>query len=160
MSLNIGFRRRIKYSMNIPDNHHVMRHVPFRSLIKDEDGNAKGGFFPQAFELREGETGLSVNWLEYFNGTYDENKESSVRMFRKTRKIGKKSAFATGNVKKLRDTCAEKGYSKVLVILDEDEDNKSHSLIIRLPQDDQTLFESLATDVFSDYLADSDIRYV
>ena len=78
--------------MDLPDGDHVMRHVPFARLRKDEDGNIVG-FLPDAFALRPDEKELSVNWLEHFRGTHKKNIHSSVEIFRKTRDVGGKSAF-------------------------------------------------------------------
>jgi hypothetical protein len=52
---------------NIDLGHHVIRHIPWNRLMKDEQGQIVG-CFPQAFYARDGETYLSVNWLEYFSG--------------------------------------------------------------------------------------------
>jgi len=144
--------------MYIPDKDHVMRHVSYKRLLKDEDGNAIGGFLPQAFELKEGEKGLSVNWLEYFGDTYQENIEASARKFRDTRDVRKSSAFGIGIVKNIQDVCAKHGANKVRVVLDEEDDNKSHSIIIRLPRNDLDLLQSLAVTSFTDCVFDSEIQ--
>lgn len=144
--------------MYLPDTDHVMRHVPNKKLLRDEDGTAIGGFLPQAFELREGESGLSVNWLEYFKGDYQENIEASVRKFRDTRSVGKTSAFGISSVNNIQTICSEHGADKVRVLLDEIDDNKSHSIIIRLPPDNMDLMESLAVSAFVDCVFDSEIE--
>ena len=144
--------------MDIPDEDHVMRHVSYKRLLKDENGNAIGGFLPEAFELKEGERGLSVNWMEYFKGTYQENIVASIQKFRDTRDIKKSSAFGIGNVRKIRDICADFGADKVRVVLDEEANNKSHSIIIRLPRDNMSLLESLAVNSFVECLFDSEVQ--
>lgn len=145
--------------MYLPDDDHVMRHVPYKKLLKDEDGTPIGGFLPQAFELREDENGLSVNWLEYFECTHQDNIEASVQKFRDTRSIGKTSAFGISSVGRIQDVCADHNEDKVRVLLDEIEENKSHSIIIRLPRDNMDLFESLAVSSFTDCVFDSAIKY-
>ena len=55
---------------NLPDEHHVMRYVPWTRLRKDEDDNVLG-FLGDAFKLKPNEDHLSVNWLEYFDGDRD-----------------------------------------------------------------------------------------
>lgn len=45
---------------DLPDTDHVVRYVKSRDLL--EDGNLNCS----AFQLRPGESGLSVNWIEYF----------------------------------------------------------------------------------------------
>lgn len=144
--------------MDIPDEDHVMRHVSYKRLLKDEDGQPIGGFFPQAFQLKEGEKGLSVNWLEYFKGTHNENIETSVQKFRATRDIRKSSAFGISVTKQIINVCANHGADKVRVVLDEMDDNKSHSLIIRLPENDLDLLQSLAVNSFVECVFDSEIK--
>jgi len=144
--------------MYIPDNDHVMRHVSYKRLLKDDDGSPIGGFFPEAFELKEEEKGLSVNWLEYFKGTHQENIESSVRKFRETRDVKKSSGFGIALVKKIQSICSEHGADKVRVVLDEEDNNKSHSSIIRLPRDNLDLLQSLAVSCFVDCVFDSEFK--
>lgn len=143
--------------MYLPDDNHVMRHAPYKKLLKDEDGNAIGGFFPEAFELRENENGLSVNWLEYFAGTHQENIEASVRKFREIRSIGKTSAFGISSVDDIQKISSEYGANKVRVVLEEEDDNMSHSVIIRLPRDNIGLRQALAVSAFVGCVFDSDI---
>jgi hypothetical protein len=52
---------------NLPDEDHVVRYVPWGRLRRDEDENVLG-FLPQAFQLRQEEDYLSVNWLQYYDG--------------------------------------------------------------------------------------------
>ncbi|MBI3186345.1 MAG: hypothetical protein HYZ31_00585 [Gammaproteobacteria bacterium] len=135
--------------MYLPDDNHVMRFVPYKKLMLDEHENIIG-FLPQAFELRPEERGLSVNWLEYFKGSDQFNVQSSISVFRKTRKVGAKSAFGIGNVKNIQDTCASCGARKVRIVHEPViPDNESHSIIIRLPQDDLLLLAALAEDAFT-----------
>ncbi len=140
--------------MNLPDEDHVMRHVSFKRLMKDENGNPIG-FLPEAFKLKEKEKGLSVNWLEYFKGSHQLKIEASVNKFRETRDIKKSSAFGIAVVKIVQDVCDKLGATKVRIVLDEQSDNKSHSIIIRLPKDDLALCESLAVTAFIDCVYDS-----
>lgn len=143
--------------MYLPDEDHVMRHVSNKRLLRDENGNAIGGFLPQAFELRDEEDGLSVNWLEYFNGSHQQNIEASIQTFRTTRRIGKTSAFGISAVKKIQDVCAEHGANKVRVVSRPSKKNKSHSTIIRIPRDNLDLSQSLAVNAFTVCIFDSDI---
>lgn len=145
--------------MYLPDEDRVMRHVSSKRLFRDEDGNATGGFLPQAFALREEENGLSVNWLEYFNGTHQQNIVASVRKFRKVRDIRKSSAFGISIVKTIQDVCADHDANKVRVVSSPSAKNKSHSTIIRIPRDNMELFESLAVDAFTVCVFDSDVKY-
>lgn len=58
-----------KKGWKLPDGDHIMRHIPWSKLRKDENDNVLG-FLPQAFQLRPQENSLSVNWLEFFDGNH------------------------------------------------------------------------------------------
>lgn len=151
--------------MYIVDDNHVMRHVPHKKLLRDEDGNAIGGFYPEAFKLRPAtklrpaEKNLSVNWLEYFKGGFQENIISSVQKFRDTRGIAKNSkcGYGTALVKKIQDVCAENAAIKVRVLLDESNNNKSHSGITHLPRDNDALYAALAAIAFENCVLNSEV---
>ena len=142
--------------MYLPDQDHVMRHISYSRLEKDEDGNPIG-ILPQAFELKEEEKGISVNWLEYFGGTPQDNVLASVKTFRDTRKIGSKSGYGVGSVDNIQNTCNQHGARKVRILLDEEENNKSHSIIIRLPRDNLEIRQALAVEVFHELYLEKDI---
>ena len=144
--------------MDIPDHHHVVRHVPFQKLLKDENGNvadsngAAYGILPQAFELREiDEKKLSVNWVEFFKKTtYPENLDACIQEIRRTREITKRSGFGVGLVSKIKSVCHSSGFTKVKIVHDPTRGNKSHTSIIRLPMNDSGLMQSLAYDAFTE----------
>lgn len=51
----------------LPDEHHVMRYVPWGRLRRDgDDDSIVLGFLPQAFQLRPDEEYLSVTWVEFY----------------------------------------------------------------------------------------------
>src|SRR5215216_3191402 len=95
---------------NLPDEDHIIRYVPWQRLRRDQDDNVIG-FLPHAFELREGEEYLSVNWLEFYEGSKDEQFRLSIWTIRDRfeKPLGKRSAFAIGNVGKVRQTCRAAG---------------------------------------------------
>jgi hypothetical protein len=140
---------------------HVCRYVPYKKLLRDDEDNPVG-ILPQAFEIREiDKKALSVNWLEYFGDNHADNIVKTIKSFRLSWK-GKtdNSAFGIGNVGMLEDTCAEQKHSKVRVLYDEKKGsakNKSHAQIIRLPINDQMVMQSLASDVFTELVANKDI---
>jgi hypothetical protein len=144
---------------NLPDDHHVMRFVPWNRLLRDDVDNVIG-FLPQAFALRPGEESLSVNWLEYFGGDRITNIRDSVLKFRGTYKVGKKSAFGIANVKKIGDTCSATAGVKVRVVYEPSRKNPAHSGIRRLPRDDLTLLDALAVDAFSELVKNSDVKSI
>jgi hypothetical protein len=135
---------------------HVARHAPYKKILRDEHDNPVG-LLPQAFEMREIDNGaLSVNWLEFFDETHENNIIKMIKDFRRFRKmkgfpVGLKSAFGIGNVERLQDVCAEKQHPKVRVEYEEKKSKKhnaSHARIIRLPLNDSVIMESLASNVF------------
>jgi len=142
---------------NLPDDHHVMRHVPWGRLRRDDADNVIG-FLSQAFALKPDEESLSVNWLEYFGGDRKTNIRYSVLEFRRTYKVGKKSAFGIANVKQIKDTCSATAGVRVRVVYEPSRKNPAHSGIRRLPRDDLTLLDALAVDAFSELVKNSDVQ--
>lgn len=152
----------ISKGSNLPDDDHVMRYASWSKLRKDENDNVLG-FFSEAFKLREGESSLSLNWLEYFKGTRDEKIRQSVEMFRRVREVGKKSAFGVANVKHIKEVCAANGASRVRVVYEPEAAkdgkpaNPAHSGIRHLPRDDMGLLEALASEAFADLVRNSEV---
>lgn len=107
--------------------HHIFRYI----------GGARidGDFIdPAAFRRRKKvdgklEEGLSVNWVEYFQtGTPKEAVLPLCAIFaKKGRKVGATSKFALLNVREATEAAAK--YAAVSIVLDDQEDDPSHSLI-------------------------------
>lgn len=135
----------MKAQSNLPDDHHVMRYVPWTRLRRDGEDNVLG-FLPQAFQRRD-EEALSVNWLEWFEGERAAQITASVMMFRRSIDVGTKSAFGVGNVGKIKDVCRGCG-ANVRIVYEPTDDNPAHAGVRRLPRDDLPLLEALATDAF------------
>lgn len=149
--------------MFLPKGDHISRYVPYKKLLRDVGDNPVG-ILPQAFEMREerGEKALSVNWLEYFCGTHEDNIVQTIKSFRLSRdgEIGASSAFGIGNVGVLEDTCEKHRHTKVRVLYDKKKvsrNNESHARIIRLPINDMVIMQSLAADVFTTLVANKSI---
>jgi hypothetical protein len=139
---------------NLPDQDRVMRHVPWKKLRRDGDDNVLG-FLPTAFELRPDEDSLSVNWIEYFPDPATRVRDCIWAM-RRARKAGGQSAFAIGNVGKIKDTCLKQGY-RVRIVHEPNDNEPAHSAIRRLPRDDLTLLAALADDAFVEMVRNTDI---
>jgi hypothetical protein len=139
---------------NLPDEDHVMRYVPWGKLRRDEDDSVLG-FLPQAFQLRPEEEVLSVGWIEFFADPATRVQES-VWALRRARQAGGKSAFAIGNVGKIKGTCRVHG-TKVRILHEPTDDEPAHAGIRRLPWDDLILLTALAEDAFSEMIKNSDI---
>lgn len=141
--------------MNLPDVDHVARHVPSKKLRRD--GNDKVlGFLPQAFELRSGEQSLSVNWLEYYQGTQKDQLKEMAKALRDRRTIGKRDAFGISNVGKLKSVCFDGG-STVRVVYAPNKAIPDHCEIRYLPREDLALLAAVAEDAFSNLVRNIDI---
>lgn len=140
---------------------HVSRYAPYKKLIHDDHGTPIA-LSPLAFEMREIDKGkLSVNWLEYFKKTHQENIESAVKDFRNTRMraLSNSCAFGIGNVGELKRVCADHNANKVRVFHNgkKGRKNESHATIIRLPENDDTIMQQLAAEVFKNFVLNSNI---
>lgn len=145
----------VNKGQQLPDDHHVMRFVPWNRLRKDEDDNVLG-FLPQAFQLRDGEDALSVNWLEHFDGDRQQQVNKSVHAFRNSVQVGKKSAFGIARVKTVKDTCRASDVS-VRIVFAPSHSNSAHSLIKHLPRDDLQLLDDLAADAFTELVHNNSV---
>lgn len=111
---------------DLDHSHHFFRHI--------KKSWTDGDFIePAAFRLREEngqfEQGLSVNWLEYFNQSTPQDAIAPLRdiLIRKGRTVGGQSKFALLNVGAAQDTAAK--YIPVAIVLDEEPNDPSHSLV-------------------------------
>ena len=146
---------KIKTGAKLPDQDHVIRHVPWARLRKDEDDNILG-FLPQAFALRPIEDSISVNWLEYFDGDHATRTKKAIQGLRITKPIGGKSAFGIGNVGNIKEICKKNG-ALVRIVYAPTNGNPPHSAIRHLPRDDLSLLKALVTDAFCEFVLNADI---
>lgn len=120
----------------LPHDNHVVRYVKQRMIHDFEKAEVDG----QAFCLREGEKGLSVNCLEAFEG---DKKLQLSNVGRKIRlKISKKAGFAELQVGEVRQIKSEKLEALQLDVVSDPsdaengyEEDPSHALIIGLPEE-------------------------
>ena len=146
---------KINRGMTIPDLNHVMRHVPWSKLHKDENDNVLG-ILPQAFALRNGEDDLSVNWVEHYGGYLDEQIVKTVQDIRVAVKVGPKSAFGVSTVLAVKEACKNTTKS-IKVVYWPNSKNPSHALIRHLPAEDIALFDALSKEAFSRLVHNSNI---
>ena len=114
----------------LPDADNVVRHVGGSKL--DENGKVTRS----AFRLDEGETALSVSWLEYFQVGTKEEQLVKVRQCIE-RKLGRNSRFAELNVgatKECVNSQASKHHCTIGFNHDPTDVNLSHAIIIGLPR--------------------------
>jgi hypothetical protein len=135
---------------NISDDDHVVRHVPWGRLRRDEDDNVLG-FLPQAFERRPDEDALSVGWMEYHEDPATRTRDTILEI-RKARTVGGKSAFGIARVGRVKEVCLSAGNVKVRVVHEPLDNWPSHSGIRLLPREDFDLLEALADDAFSEMI--------
>ena len=146
----------MKKGSPLPEEHHVMRHVPWTRLRRDADDNVIG-ILQQAFELREGETALSVNWIEHHAAAGIDPETASIETFRRTLDVRRRSAFGIGNVRKIADVTDEGGYS-LRTTYSPTTNNQSHSSIKGRPLEDIIAREKLATRVFGRFIRNADVE--
>ena len=130
----------------LPDTDNVVRHVG-RSKF-DEYGKVTRG----AFYLNEGETALSVSWLEYFQ--VDTKDEQLVQVRQKIgRKLGRESRFAelnVGTTKECVNSQANQHKRTIAFSHDPTDKNPSHSIITGMPTR-----ESSTSRIVAKLIADS-----
>lgn len=146
---------------DLPDSDHVVRHVPWGRLLRDEDDNVVG-VLGEAFAPRPADnSALSVNWLEFYDGDWKTRLDTTVNAFRANRKldgkkVGLQSAFAIGNVAKIKSICGVSSRG-VRIVFAPSRNNPSHSVIRNIPPDDMTLLDTLATEGLVALVRNSDI---
>jgi hypothetical protein len=133
-------------------SHHFFRHIK-KSWMDN------GFIEPAAFRLRnEGgqfERGLSVNWLEYFKTPTPQDAIVPLRnIFAiKGRNVGGESRFALLNVGAAKDIAAQ--YTAILIVLDEEDNDPSHSLVKGYEAYNDQVAEELAKVIIATYPAKS-----
>jgi hypothetical protein len=134
--------------------HHFFRHIK-QSWID-------GDFIePTAFRLRflesgdKLEDGLSVNWVEYFKKATPQEAVAPLleTLIKKGRKVGGESKFALLNVGTAKNAAAM--YTTVTVVLAEEENDLSHSLVKGYEAYNDQVAEELAKVVIASYPAKS-----
>ena len=153
--------RAIKKGNPLDDEDHVVRHVPYQRLARNSDDTAVG-ILAAALEVRPQDNHqLSVNWIEFYNGTHKDRIAATVRAFRASRavegsKVGQKSGFAVAKVGKVKQIGTDSD-RRLRVVFSPSKGNPSHSLIHPLHAEDTTLLETLANEAFTELVINSDI---
>lgn len=145
----------MKKGQQLLDEHNVMRLVPSQRLRRDGDDNILG-FLPQAFQLRPQEQGLSVNWLEHFDGDHSTQVASCIKAIRIHLDVRKKSAFGIANVRKVKEICNTKSRT-IRIVYAPSDGNESHTVIQKLPADDMELLDALAIEAFTELVLNTDV---
>ncbi len=135
--------------VKVPNDSHVMRYVRKRQLRRDEHGNLLG-ILPQALELRDGETYLSVTWLEHFDPQYEQGLIRAAEAIRRQLNVKGNDGFSTTEVGGFCEIC--EGFEKKVRVLHEpiNPENTGHVAIRKFPRDNLELLDLLASDAFVD----------
>lgn len=142
----------------IPDPQHVMRFVPKKYLIPDEDGHLTGGIRPDAFQLKPKDEGhLSVTWLEYFAGDHAAQRVAAVKATRASLTVKPRDGFALGQVGPIKARCASRRHD-IRVVHAPVDGNKAHAEVLHLPENETILLEDLATGEWSTLLLNSEVE--
>ncbi len=147
--------KKIGKGQKLPATDHVARHVPWQRLRRDEDDNVLG-VLPEAFRLRSGELGMSVNWLEHYPGDHQARLAAVIGSLRVNLNIRPKSAFAIANVGTLENCCKQSG-SSVRIVYAPTKEIPCHALVRDMNHDDLGLLDLLADDVFTEFVQNKDI---
>lgn len=132
----------------IPDEDDVVRHVPYRKIIFDENQNIVG-IFPEAYALRKDEQHLSVSWLDIHEGTKPEKLKHVLSGLKASKGIGNKSALTIGNVSTIKGIAHNSSTIKLRFTYAPNGADKAHSLIHNINNDDLSLLSALATEGFA-----------
>lgn len=122
---------------SLDDEHNTIRYIKPSSF---EDGVIDGSGFP----LRQGEKGISVNWLEFFEGSKEEQIQEIRQFKNRTMTLRKTGCFAELNVGQTRQYLAEEILEISFVedpieASENHEADPSHSLICGVPSEPDEL---------------------
>ena len=136
---------------DLEPSHHIFRHVGGASI--DGDFIDPAAFRRKRKEHGQIEEGLSVNWVEYFHKPTAQEAIPSLRdvFDKKGCKVGSKSKFALLNVGAAK--AAAMKYATVDIVLDEKDDDRSHSLVKGYEALNEQVAEELAGVIIAAYPA-------
>jgi hypothetical protein len=142
----------------LPDEHHVVRYVPWARLRKDENDNVIG-VLGAAFRLREDEEYLSATWAEFSEGERPECIVSAVKIIRASAlQVTTRSGFAVGNVGRVKAVClSDQKRHRIRVSHEAEDDNRAHVALRGWPRDNEPLLDLLAEDAWSEIVLNKDI---
>lgn len=146
---------KINHGMALPDSDHVIRHISWNKLQKDENDNILG-ILPQAFALRKNEDGLSVNWIEHFDGCHEERIAKTIQELRNVISVKPRSTFGVSTVQAIKQSCRN-APKAIRIVYWPNDNNVTHSLIRHLPVDDISLLDALSKEAFNTLIRNSDI---
>ena len=145
--------------MKLSRDQNITRYAAYKKQLRDENDQPVG-VLPQAFTMRPIDKGkLSVNWVEYHDGEYEDQLKSVVADFRTKRDTRPSGIFVIANVGVLMDECGELKANRVKVIGPDGKKkglNPSHASINDLPENDAEIMQCLAAKVFVSFIKASE----
>jgi hypothetical protein len=142
--------------VKIADCDHLMRHVPYGQQVRDPDDDSFNGIVATAFSIRPSDKGgLSLTWVEHYGpksiATYS-NAASKFRDSLNSKKLGAKAYFAIGEAGATREAAVTYG-KQIRLVHAPDGPNTGHVELRRFSDEDRSLLDALALDVFAEHVA-------
>ncbi len=134
-------------------SHHFFRHI--KKSWMDGDFIEPAAFRLRKEESGQLESGLSINWVEYFQTLTPQEAVAPLReiLIRKGRTVGGESRFALLNVGTAKAAAA--AYTPVTIVSDEEAQDPSHALVKGYEAYNDQVAEELAKVIIATYSARS-----
>lgn len=133
-----------------------MRFVPYKQQVRDAETDEFLGIANTAFRMRpDDEGGLSLTSVEHYGAKSQKVIETAATAFRgslPSQKLGAKSYFAVGSVGETKSVSLAHG-KKVRFVAAPDGPNTGHVELRQFTDEDRTLLDALALDVYTEHLA-------
>ena len=121
----------------LKEDEHVARQVPFSCQVRSEgDGGEVVGITHNAFRLKANEDYLSVAWLEFFQGEFDQQLNMAVRQIHSVRPGKVSTGYWAASIGHMRAALRNHPFRASHEPVGE---FTSHSALRRWPVDDELL---------------------
>ena len=124
---------------SILPSHHVARHCSKKDFFDDTMTEVLASTFSPDVD----DPGISVNWLEFYNGGFNYRIDAVCRDMSAERDVRSTHQLAILGVQKIRDIGADRAHN-LGVSHDPWPENDSHALILGVPLDDTIVHQELA----------------
>ena len=140
-----------------------MRFVPYGQQVRDPDDDSFKGILGIAFSVRSSDNGgLSLTWVEHYGPKLQTTYSLAASKFRdslESKKLPTKSYFAIGQAGTARSTA--KTYKKqIRLVHAPDGPNTGHVEVRRFTDEDRSLLDALALEVFAEHVAVASLELV
>lgn len=144
----------------VPDADHLMRFVPRGQQVRHPSDNSFMGIVGTAFSLRPEDKGaLSLTWVEHYGDKSPATYSVAASKFRESlqsKRLGAQAYFAIGRAGATRQTAATHG-KQIRIVHAPDGPNTGHVELRRFTDEDRTLLDALALEVFTEHVAVTDL---